>query len=152
MIGGGDWSSDRLVPDIIRALTNHQSIITRYPDAIRPWQHVLDSIEGYLKLIQYLFQNETNTFECFNFGPSTEKEYCVQDFINKVIEFYPHLELSQLVEMKNLHEENYIGLDTTQARNKLAWLNKWSFDETVKNTMDWYLKFLNGEDPWEITI
>jgi CDP-glucose 4,6-dehydratase len=150
VVGGGDWSKDRLVPDIIRSITDGKTLNIRHPNAIRPWQHVLDTIDGYLKLVTFLY-NSHPIFESFNFGPSVDQESSVSAFLNSINEIYPQLNLSFNIETSTNHEEALIRLDSSNASKKLGWRNQYSFKQTVSKTIEWYLRYYNGEDAWQLT-
>jgi len=150
VVGGGDWSKDRLVPDLIRSITNNKKLKIRYPNSIRPWQHVLDTIEGYLKFANFLYNSET-TFTALNFGPPKDEGFTVYQFLSTVQKIYPNLNIDFQLDSPTAHEEGLIRLDSTLAIQKLGWKNKFSFEQTVSKTIEWYLRYRNGEDAWDLT-
>ena len=122
VIGGGDWSMDRLIPDIVKAWTNHKSVLIRSPNAIRPWQHVLEPICGYLKLIQFLY-NEPNKFSgSWNFGPDQDKIKSVLDMVQVLQKFWRGKSKVKIQRDKSFHEANILRLDNT--KNGKAWRKK----------------------------
>ena len=144
VIGGGDWSEDRIIPDLVNALQSDSKIKIRNPNAIRPWQHVLDCLNGYLKLIDFQIKNSIN--EEWNFGPSDNEIRSVKDlyteFSNK---WGKHLQIE--FENSRLKESEVLLLDSSKSRSKLSWSEKLKFEETVNWTVDWY----KHRNPVEIT-
>ena len=147
VIGGGDWALNRIIPDLVNAFAAGQTPILRYPDAIRPWQHVLDCLAGYLKLIDY--QIRTGLAGVWNFGPDIKESYAVKDLVRefgnywgggiKVTEW--EVENSQIQ-----HETSCLLLDSSRARKELDWgRDQLSFQNSIKWTVDWY-KMANEED------
>lgn len=138
VIGGGDWAADRLVPDLIRATINKQPLVIRNPNSIRPWQHVLEPLSGYLRLAQLLDQNR-DLSKGWNFGPETSGEVSV----NYLIEG-----LSQHWEKPVIHyhsspqyEATILRLNAQAAQLELGWKPVWNVDETLKRTVNWYKDF-----------
>jgi CDP-glucose 4,6-dehydratase len=153
VIGGGDWSDDRLVPDIIRAMTSKSELRIRNPGAVRPWQHVLDSINGYLILAKFLFSKSPPDFLSFNFAPRLEEDHSVNDLLEEAIKLNPSdFPRITIAHVATFPEEDYIRLDSSLAQKTLGWNNRWNFETTVKQTFNWYNSYYLGEDPWNITI
>lgn len=138
VIGGGDWSDNRLVPDIIRSIANNKNIELRNPKSIRPWQHVLEPLSGYLKLGSELIQNKKEFSEGWNFGPYIDEIYPVQLVVEKMIENFGKGKWSDISKPGQLHEANLLMLDINKAIRKLKWKPVLSFDQCVKLTTDWY--------------
>lgn len=152
VIGGGDFASDRLIPDIIRALKAGTHIELRSPGSVRPWQHVIEPLIGYLMLARSLY-DEPNTFsEAFNFGPNLES--CVS--VGKMLELMkPHMKISLPVEMGNegsMKESKLLMLDNSKSRATLGWTPVWSIEQTIEKTFIWYNAFLEDKDLKTITL
>lgn len=152
VIGGGDWAEDRLIPDIIRGITSSKQLIIRNPKAVRPWQHVLEPITGYLKLAEEMYQNGDEFSGAWNFGPSYENCISVEDMVSK---FQSCLDYKlKVVSTKEscVHESNLLRLDSSKANTKLKWKPKLNVDEALLWTAQWYDKYLKGEDMKEYTV
>jgi CDP-glucose 4,6-dehydratase len=146
VIGGGDWAADRIIPDIVNAFSSNQLPKLRYPYAIRPWQHVLDCLNGYLVLIDKMLADGT-TGE-WNFGPKLEEKYEVRHLVKTFAKAWgvPGSDTAWIVqENEQLHEAGYLLLDSTKARQSLGWSDKLSFEQNVDWTSTWYLKARNSE-------
>ena len=141
VIGGGDWSQDRIIPDCIRALEADKSIEIRNPLAIRPWQHVLEPLSGYMLLAKKMWEEPTEYCEGWNFGPRMESIATVWDIACKVIKYYGKGELKDLSDSQSFHEANLLMLDISKAKFKLGWEPRLNMDETVALTVDWYRKY-----------
>lgn len=143
VIGGGDWATDRIVPDCMRYLTRGESIPIRNRHATRPWQHVLEPLSGYLTLGAKLYDKLTSgraieSFaSAFNFGPNLESNRSVGELVDKVLTYWPGQAHDQ-TDANAPHEAGRLNLATDKAFHLLGWRPKWSFDETVKKTVDWY--------------
>ena len=137
VIGGGDWAKDRIIPDLVSAYSNGQLPSLRYPDAIRPWQHVLDCLNGYLKLIDYML--ETKMGGEWNFGPDHKQKHSVGDLTLAVANEYNITDQAwNLVDANPPHESGYLLLDSSKARHELAWVDLLDFQNTIKWTINWY--------------
>lgn len=151
VIGGGDWAADRLIPDCVRFINKNKPIEIRNPIAVRPWQHVLEPLSGYLLLGQKLLEEGEKFTEGFNFGPNQESVLTVADVAKRVVENYGKGEV--IVHKKDdLHEANLLMLDIEKARKVLNWKPVYSADEAIKNTVEWYKKFYNNEKMLEFSI
>lgn len=144
VIGGGDWSKDRIVPDCIRALEVGKPIEIRSPKAVRPWEHVLEPLSGYLLLAKKMWENPTEYCEGWNFGPEAESVLNVWDVANSIIEGYGRGELKDVSDSKTLHEASLLMLDITKAKTRLKWKPRMNANECVSLTLDWYLRFNEG--------
>ena len=138
VIGGGDWAADRLIPDCIRALSGGRPIRLRNPGAIRPWQHVLEPLCGYLRLAQVLRASSEETLPgAFNFGPAWDSCQSVLDVVKRVVEFWPGTYEGQ--PQKNAPAEaNLLHLSISKSRNLLGWRPVWNCDDSIWKTVDWY--------------
>ena len=142
VIGGGDWSEDRLIPDLVRAITERQSLEIRSPNATRPWQHVLESLSGYLLLGQKLIDGDKNFDGAWNFGPERSGNRTVADLLNTLQTDWPEMQWHQTPAPKH-HEANLLYLDSTKAQDLLGWQPVWNLDTALEKTTDWYRTFLD---------
>ena len=138
VIGGGDWSEDRIMPDIIRSLLNDKVISVRNPSAIRPWQHVLEPLAGYLLLAAQLNEHPTKFSTAFNFGPYPHDHLEVENFVGEAIACWGKGEWKDVSLPNQLHEANVLKLDIFKAKNQLGWIPKLTAQEAIKWTIDWY--------------
>lgn len=146
VIGGGDWAEDRLIPDIISAYMNKKPLKIRYPHAIRPWQHVLESLSGYLLLAEKLYNDPSNYSEAWNFGPGARDERSVKWIIeNSLALLEKNIEWS-LPNDNQYHEATFLKLDCSKAKNKLGWLPKWNVSHALNATIAWYKNFYQRID------
>lgn len=141
VIGGGDWALDRIIPDCIKALEVGNPIEIRSPKAIRPWQHVLEPLSGYMLLAEKMWDEPTKYCEGWNFGPRAESISTVWDVASKVIENYGSGELRDLSDRNALHEAKLLMLDISKAKFMLGWEPRLNIDETVALTVDWYKRY-----------
>lgn len=151
VIGGGDWSLDRIIPDCIKALESNQSIDIRSPKAIRPWQHVLEPLSGYMLLAQKMWNEPTKYCEGWNFGPHAESVANVWEIASMVINNYGSGTLRDTSVSGALHEAKLLMLDITKAATKLEWKPKLDLTQTVSLTADWYKRYKN-EDVYNLCI
>ena len=143
VIGGGDWSSDRLVPDLIRSIGSQENLIIRSPDATRPWQHVLECLSGYILLGQRLLEGNRNFADAWNFGPEREGNRQVQELLNTLQKYIPGFQWSKSQEWQP-HEAQLLHLDSGKAREYLSWRPVWSFEEGIEATANWYQAWLDS--------
>jgi len=141
VIGGGDWSKDRIIPDCIRALEAGKPIDIRSPKAIRPWQHVLEPLSGYMLLAQKMWEAPTQYCEGWNFGPRLESISTVWEVAQKVIKHYGSGILHDLSDPNALHEAKLLMLDISKAKFRLGWEPVMGIDRTVNMTTEWYRKY-----------
>jgi CDP-glucose 4,6-dehydratase len=141
VIGGGDWSEDRLIPDLVRALAQNQSIEIRSPFATRPWQHVLESLSGYLLLGQRLLQGDKTCAEAWNFGPDLEGNRTVSELLGKLNAHWSSLNW-QATNQPQPHEATLLYLDSAKARSKIHWQSIWKFDAALEKTALWYRSWM----------
>lgn len=138
VIGGGDWASDRLVPDVLRAIESGQSIKIRNPNATRPWQHVLDPLNGYLLLAEKLYTKGLDFAEAFNFGPAEEDVKPVHWVVEKLIESLDDRVNWHLDGDICHHEANFLKLDCSKARVMLGWQPRWNLTKAIQAIIDWH--------------
>jgi CDP-glucose 4,6-dehydratase len=143
VVGGGDWSEDRLVPDLIRAVASGSDLEIRSPDAVRPWQHVLESLSGYLLLGQRLLQGDRKNADAWNFGPGVEDHRKIADVLTQMHVFWPNLQWN-VAQTAQAYETQLLYLDSSKARAKLNWQPVWSLDQTIRATAEWYRAFLES--------
>lgn len=141
VIGGGDWALDRIIPDCIRALEAGKPIDIRSPKAIRPWQHVLEPLSGYMLLAKKMWDCPAEYCEGWNFGPRAESISTVWEVASKVIDNYGKGQLCDLSDPDALHEAKLLMLDISKAKFRLGWEPRMNIDQTVALTTDWYKKY-----------
>lgn len=146
VIGGGDWSPDRLVPDILSALEKNKPVLIRNPQAIRPWQHVLEPLSGYLLLAERLYLNGQLDAEAWNFGPCDEDAQSVQWVAEHLCEHWGHGATWSLQPGDHPHEANFLKLDVSKARQRLQWKPRWPLEVALKKITEWHQASLSGQD------
>lgn len=145
VIGGGDWAPNRLMTDIIAAAVRGEKPVIRRPGAVRPWQHVLEPLAGYLMAAQWMWVNMPRAPEAWNFGPSPEDEVTVEDVANRVwrlFGFEGEVTLSPV--SSQLHEAGLLKLDSAKARYQLGWRPRWNLSVALAHTVEWYRNFQNN--------
>ncbi|ABE63546.1 NAD-dependent epimerase/dehydratase [Nitrobacter hamburgensis X14] len=143
VIGGGDWSEDRLIPDLICAMTAGQQLEIRSPYATRPWQHVLECLAGYLMLGQSLLEGDAEAASAWNFGPDKDGNRPVLQVLETMKSHWPAIKWYQSVAQQP-HEANLLYLDSSKARDLLGWRPILSFDESIDMTIAWYREFIGS--------
>ena len=139
VIGGGDWAADRIVPDCIRALTAGEPIVVRNPEAVRPWQHVLEPLSGYLLLAQKLWQHEGPAFaEGWNFGPLAAGGVPVRELVDGLVRAWGSGSWETPELAPQSHEASLLRLDCAKAQERLGWLPQWDVATTLDRTAKWY--------------
>jgi CDP-glucose 4,6-dehydratase len=152
VIGGGDWACDRLVPDCIKALIEQKTIVLRNPNAVRPWQHVLEPLYGYLLLGANMYADGKKYSGAWNFGPGDNEIIPVEDLVKKIIKTWGSGEY-EIINDKKLHEAGLLKLDISKARFLMNWKPVLDINQTVENTVLWYKKYhLNKADINEFTL
>ncbi len=145
VIGGGDWSEDRLIPDCVRSIERGDSLEIRSPKATRPWQHVLESLSGYLTLGQYLMNGKATFADAWNFGPEPEGNRSVEEVLSKLKAQWPQLAW-HTSQKDQPHETKLLYLDSSKARNHLLWQPVWGIETTLAKTADWYRAWLDSKE------
>ncbi len=140
VIGGGDWSEDRLIPDIVRSMQHDETVLIRSPDAVRPWQHVLESLSGYLLLGKALIEQHVWAATSWNFGPELQGEDSVANVLNKFKHFWPELDWQST--QATLHETSILRLNSDKARKELNWQPVLKLEQAIEYTAQWYLDYL----------
>jgi len=138
VIGGGDWAPDRLIPDIMRAVSQSQKVTIRNPGATRPWQHVLEPLSGYLLLGQKLLEGRKEFAEAWNFGPSEEENLSVDQIVKQVKKLWPKIDYQIQRSPDRLHEAGLLRLDCAKARGRMQWHPIWDSKNAVEKTTEWY--------------
>jgi CDP-glucose 4,6-dehydratase len=151
VIGGGDWANDRLIPDFIKAISKGEKLIIRSPYAIRPWQHVLEPLTGYLILAKKLFENGVEFGDSWNFGPEDNDAKNVEFLVKKICKLWGQGASSQIDNKLQLHEAHYLKLDISKAKSKLNWFPRWNIESALISVVDWNKAFLNGDNMFDIT-
>lgn len=141
VVGGGDWAKDRIVPDCIRALEAGQTIEIRSPKAIRPWQHVLEPLSGYLLLAAKMLEDPTRYCEGWNFGPRMESVTPVWDVATMITKYYGQGTLKDVSDPNALHEANLLMLDISKAHALLGWQPRTNIEQCCQLTADWYKRY-----------
>lgn len=145
VIGGGDWASDRIVPDAIRCASLGELVTLRNPRATRPWQHVLEPLAGYLKLAERLIIGSPSNCSAFNFGPDRNSNRSVVDLIEHLLKYWPGAPgWRDGSDANSPHESALLHLVSDRARNRLGWRPRWAFEDTVARTAQWYLSVHEG--------
>lgn len=151
VIGGGDWSEDRLIPDFLRAIDKNQPLVIRSPNAIRPWQHVLEPMAGYLLLAESLYAQGEKFAQGWNFGPSDEDAQSVAWVVDKLIATMPNASW-KIDEQHQLHEANYLKLDSSKARSQLGWQPRWNLETALEKIVDWHQTWHNQKDMRQFSL
>lgn len=151
VIGGGDWAEDRLIPDFIRAISKGEKIRIRSPYAIRPWQHVLEPLSGYLTLGAKLISEGPRYGEGWNFGPDDNDSKNVEWITNTFCSMWGNGASYEIDTNPQPHEANYLKLDCSKAKAELGWFPKWNIETTLKSVVDWNKAFIGGKDIKAIT-
>jgi CDP-glucose 4,6-dehydratase len=138
VVGGGDWSEDRLVPDLMKAAAAGSKVPIRSPNAIRPWQHVLDCLSGYLILGQRLLQQESACASSFNFGPVDEDALSVREVVSRITQHWPAFSCEIIEPPARLHEAGFLKLDCSRAHAQLHWKPVWNAEDAFRQTTNWY--------------
>ena len=146
VIGGGDWAADRLVPDLLRALEQGEPVLIRNPHAIRPWQHVLEPLSGYLQLAQSLFERGQADAEGWNFGPRDEDAQPVQWIVERLCSIWGEGASWTQQPGDHPHEANFLKLDIAKARQRLQWAPRWSLNTALTRITEWHRAWLEGQD------
>lgn len=152
VIGGGDWAIDRIVPDCIRALTAGELIMIRNPHAVRPWQHVLEPLGGYLLLAEKLYTQGQDFAESWNFGPDDYDCVSVQTLVHKLCDIWGDGAKYHIVGDTGPHEANYLKLDCSKAKSKMGWSCNWRLEEALQAIVSWTKGFLSSENVRELCI
>ncbi|NQS89724.1 CDP-glucose 4,6-dehydratase [Patescibacteria group bacterium] len=144
IIGGGDWREDRLIPDCVSSLSQNKTILIRNPDAIRPWQYVLEALSGYLLLGSKMYQNGVRFAGAWNFGPPDSDIITVEEIVKKMLSYWGNGDYEVETSPEKPHEAKLLKLDCSKAHSILKWHSVYNIDEALKKTTKWYKKYYNG--------
>jgi CDP-glucose 4,6-dehydratase len=147
VIGGGDWATDRLVPDAVRALSVGREIEVRHPDSIRPWQHVLEPLSGYLAVARALHEGRDEGLgrPSWNFGPDATRQFTVSDLVSQVVDCWGGGSWSSHPSSSDGVEATSLRLSSEKALHDFGWRQRWDFSQTVAHTVAWYRQFYEDE-------
>ncbi len=146
VIGGGDWATDRLIPDCINSLLKGEKICIRNPHAVRPWQHVLEPLSGYLLLAQRLYQDGNIVAAPWNFGPADEDAKPVEWIVQRICEQWGQGAGYEVDTGEHPHEAHYLKLDCSKSRSELGWKPLWSLEKALATIIDWTRHYCSGDD------
>jgi len=152
VIGGGDWSTDRLIPDFLRSLEANQQLIVRSPNAVRPWQHVLEPISGYMKLAEKLHDAGPEFADAWNFGPEEEDSREVAWLADQMCKNFETASWKTATSKDTLKEAGVLRLDSSKSKKLLNWRPRWDLGAALENTMKWHAAFRNGENMREYSL
>ncbi|MFH2139928.1 MAG: CDP-glucose 4,6-dehydratase [Pseudomonadota bacterium] len=152
VIGGGDWADDRLIPDILRAISDNKPVVIRSPYAIRPWQHVLEPLSGYLLLAEKLYMQGVTYAEGWNFGPADEDAKPVQWIVEQLTQQWGEGARWQLDGGEHPHEAHYLKLDCSKAKMRLNWQPRWHLGHTLEMIVSWQQAWLAKQDMRSFTL
>jgi len=145
VIGGGDWATDRLIPDFLHALDRGEPLRVRSPEAIRPWQHVLEPLSGYLSLAECLVTEGCAYAEAWNFGPADEDARSVRWIVERLVAASPGATW-ECEQEPQPHEAHYLKLDSSKARARLGWKPEWGLETALDKTLEWHADWRQGKD------
>ncbi len=151
VIGGGDWAENRILPDIVRALTADRPVPVRNPSARRPWQHVLEPLSGYLRLAERLWQGAAPVAEAYNFGPEVHNVRPVRDLVEGALAHWPGGQWQDASDPDAPHEAGLLSLGIERARADLGYVPRWDFATGLARSMEWYRAVHEGADPRALT-
>ena len=151
VIGGGDWAEYRLIPDFLRAIDKKETLVIRSPNAIRPWQHVLEPLSGYLLLAESLCNYGKQFAEAWNFGPSEADAKTVAWIVDRLIKIVPDANW-QIDKQPQPHEATYLKLDSSKARTQLGWQPRWNLETALEKIMRWHQHWRNNGDMHQFSV
>ncbi|MFH1618765.1 MAG: CDP-glucose 4,6-dehydratase [bacterium] len=152
VIGGGDWAENRLIPDCIRAVLKGKTIIVRNPSAVRPWQHVLEPLSGYLALAEKLYKAPAHYSEAWNFGPGSSDEKPVEWLVREFCLDWGGNASYKTITKKQPHEADYLKLDCSKAKKRLLWRPRWGIKTAIRKTVEWTKSYKDKKNLREICL
>jgi CDP-glucose 4,6-dehydratase len=153
VIGGGDWAKDRIIPDCVRALLQSNDILIRNPNSVRPWQHVLDPIYGYITLAARLLEAPKQYTGAWNFGPKTDSVKTVSDLVEMAIKVWGSGTVSIVQQMEAVHEARLLHLNCDKANQELQWYPRWDAGTAIAETIKWYRSvMLDGFNAMDVSV
>ncbi len=151
VIGGGDWATDRLLPDFLRAMDRNQTLNIRFPEAVRPWQHVLEPLSGYLTLAEHLYEEGQSFAEAWNFGPEEIDAKSVRWIVDQLSAAVPGVRWEQ-VNTDQPYETHFLKLDSSKARIRLGWRPRWRLETALAKTLEWHMAWRRGANMKALTL
>jgi len=151
VIGGGDWAKDRLIPDVIRSFDANQTLKIRYPNSIRPWQHVLEPLYGYLILAENLYISPEKYSGAWNFGPNNSDAINVELIVKKLSKYWEN-PIWMIDKSDNPHESSFLRLDIKKAKSRLKWSPKWNIDIAITKILSFHKRWSHGEDAYDLCL
>ncbi len=151
VIGGGDWSQDRIIPDCIKSFLRNEPVVLRNPNSIRPWQHVFDPLFGYILLAKRMCEEPVEYSQAFNFGPNPDGWVTVKRMVEILIESYGGGSFITTEDKKAVHEAKLLGLDISKAKAMLNWQPIWGINKAVEKTAEWY-KYFRAGNTYELCL
>ena len=139
IIGGGDWSNDRLIPDYVKAINSKTILNVRSLHSIRPWQHVLDLISGYFLIFSHIVEGKINKFDTWNLGPHEKSSYTVQNVLEMMMKLCPSPKIAYIE--NHIEETKVLDLNSNKAKEILNWATSWNIETSIKKTLEWYNYF-----------
>jgi CDP-glucose 4,6-dehydratase len=153
VIGGGDWAAHRLVPDVMRAAVERRAVTVRNPDSVRPWQHVLNPLSGYVRVAERLVEEGAPFAEAWNFSPAVEEARSVSWLVDRLRRSWPgQLPVEMAPPAKDKYEARVVKLDASKARERLDWVPLWSLERGVDAIVEWYDAYRSGRDLRAVTL
>lgn len=152
VIGGGDWSENRLIPDCIRFIESGQDIEIRNPTATRPWEHVLEPLSGYLRVGEKLLEDPITYATSFNFGPHISANKPVLEVVQRLVQYYGKGKVIDVSDPNAVHENVLLSVDVTKAYFMLNWQTKWGLQDAIEKTVDWYQEAIKGNDMYDFCV
>ncbi len=152
VIGGGDWAKERLIPDVVQAVAAGRPVVLRNPEAVRPWQHVLEPLSGYVLLARALWDRGAAFSDGWNFGPADHDTRPVEWLVDRFLEEWGEDVGWKTTDKARMHEAQYLKLDSSKAAQLLHWRPRWGIDVAVQKTAQWYRAWQAGDDMREATL
>jgi len=152
VIGGGDWAADRLVPDIIRSILTDVPVRIRNPHSVRPWQHVLEPLSGYMALARRLYEDGPDCAEGWNFGPPDTDAKTVQWIVQRICQLWGENSRYEIDSGNHPHETHYLKLDCSKAKTRLGWNPRWDLDKALGTIVEWTHRYRFGDDLQAVCI
>jgi CDP-glucose 4,6-dehydratase len=151
VIGGGDWAEDRLIPDLVRGFRSSQPVLIRHPSAIRPWQHVLDPLHGYMMLAQELLAQPARFASAYNFAPGDDDIWSVERIATRLASLWGNSASWTRDSVSGVHEDHTLRLDASKARRELGWKPRLRIEEALDWTVGWYRAWSQGDNMADFT-
>jgi CDP-glucose 4,6-dehydratase len=152
VIGGGDWAKDRLVPDVLRAFSDNQPVSIRNPNSIRPWQHVIEPLSGYLLLAEKCYADPKAFSQAWNFGPRDDDAKPVGWIVETMANKWSKEAAWSFDEGPHPHEAHYLKLDISKARQLMGWTPRWTLDQALDNVIEWHHTWLQRRDVRDVCL